>query len=325
MVSQSSVHGINLSQKQPAGSTTQCDGCILGKMHRLPFPPGRHRASTIGQLIHTDLVGPMQVSTPGGSRYVVVFKDDYSGWCVTRFLKNKSEVAKCLQEFVARLKVETGKEVKTVRSDGGGEYFGTDLVEWLAKLGIRHESSAPHSPQQNGKAERTNRTLMEAARSLLHARRLPIELWGEALACATYTLNRSVSSLSEKTPFELWYGDKPNVEHLRVFGSRSFTHIPDANRRKLDAKAQECIFVGYSDTSKAYRNWNPVTRKVIISRDVVIDEKSSVGGLQQSQQEYNFEFPGYEDYHSLPNQNKQSNTVQSQRSCAPEVQSMVIF
>ena len=253
-------------------SSSLCDGCVMGKMHRSPFKTGRNRATEVGQLIHSDVCGPMQVPTPGGSRYFVVFKDDFSRWCVVRLLKQKSQVADCFQEFVAMLKRETGKDVKTLRSDNGGEYFGSSFADWLAKSGIRHESSTPYTPQQNGVAERVIRTLMEAARCQMYAKNVDIELWGEAVASATYVLNRASSTTCSTTPYELWHGKKPDISHLRIFGCRAFVHTPDETRRKLDAKAQLHIFVGYSDTSKGYRCWNPTSRRVITSRDVLFDE-----------------------------------------------------
>lgn len=145
-----------------------CKDCLIGKMCRFPFKVGRQRASNVGDLIHTDVCGPFQVTTPGGNRYFVTFKDDYSGWCITRLLKCKSEVTPVLKELIAQIKTETGREVKVIRSDNGGEYLSTELESWMAKLGIRHEKSTPYTPQQNGVAERTNRNILETTRSILH-------------------------------------------------------------------------------------------------------------------------------------------------------------
>lgn len=273
MASLGATTGLGLFNDQ-LKSSDQCKGCLLGKMHRLPFKSGRQRATTVGQLIHSDVCGPMQVATPGGCRYFVTFKDDFSGWCVTRLLKNKSDVAAILQEFVTQLESETGKKVKTIRTDNGGEYIGRHLETWLTESGIRHECSVPYTPQQNGVAERLNRTIMEAVRSQMHSMDVPLELWGEAVISTTYVINRSISSLDTKTPFEIWYGRKPNVSHLRVFGCLAYVHTPDTRRRKLDPKAVECIMVGYCEKSKAYRTWDPVTRKIMISRDIIFKENS---------------------------------------------------
>lgn len=256
-------------------TSSTCAGCLLGKMHRLPFDSGRRRATAAGEIIHTGVCGPLQVPTPDGFRYFVTFKDDFSNWCVTRLIKNKSEVATALREFVAQVKTETGNDVKTIRSDNGGEYLGKELQAWLAQSGIRHETSAPYTPQQNGVSERLNRSIMEATRSLLYGKQVPIELWGEAVLCSTYLLNRLLPATSDSTPYELWYGRKPTVHHLRIFGCPAFAHVPDQLRRKLDQKATESVLVGYCETSKAYRLWNPATRKLIISRDVVFDENAT--------------------------------------------------
>lgn len=133
---------------------------------------------------------------------------------------------------------------------------------------------------------------MEAARSQMHFRKVPAELWGESVMCATYVLNRSASSTHDTTPYEAWYGRKPNLSHLRVFGSQAFVHIPDAIRHKLEAKAAECIMVGYSEKSKAYRTWNPITRRVITSCDVIFNEEQPNDQTDPNCKEsYSFDFP----------------------------------
>jgi hypothetical protein len=103
MVTLNNTTGLNVSENN-TDCKKSCEGCILGKMHRSPFKIGRTRATETGQLVHTDLCGPMQVPTPSGSRYFAIFKDDYSRWTVTRFLKKKSQLDQCLREFVAQLK-----------------------------------------------------------------------------------------------------------------------------------------------------------------------------------------------------------------------------
>lgn len=113
---------------------------------------------------------------------------------------------------------------------------------------------------------------MEAARSFLYTKNVPKGLWAETVNCAVYTLNRVLSSTQKKTPYEIWFGKKPDVSHLRIFGSRVYIHVPAVNRQKLDPKGVECIFIGYCDTSKAYRVFDPSTQKVMISRDVIFDE-----------------------------------------------------
>ena len=114
---------------------------------------------------------------------------------------------------------------------------------------------------------------MEAARSMLHGEAVPVDMRAEAVNCAVYVLNRVPSSTIRKTPFETWYKTRPRLDHLRIFGSTAFVHIPKQDRSKLDAKSERCIFVGYSETQKAWRFWNPVSRKLRVSRDAIFHEK----------------------------------------------------
>lgn len=150
-------------------------------MSRLPFPPGRIRAKEIGQLIHSDECRPMQVVSPGGARYYVIFKDDYSGWTVINFIRHKSEVEEKFKKYTARLRIERGKVFNTLRTDRGGEYVGKRFSNWLDKEGIRHEMSAAYTPQQNGISERYNRTEMESTCCLIFARNVRNNLFFLAL------------------------------------------------------------------------------------------------------------------------------------------------
>jgi transposase InsO family protein len=212
-------------------------GCESGKIQRSPFPLGRTRANEVGQLIHSNVCGPMHIQTPGGAKFFVLFTDDHSEYRAVFFLKQKSDVTEAFKEYVSNLRSETGTLVHTLRADNGSEFTATALKTWLSEKAIRLETSAPHSLEQNGVSERANRTIVEAGRCLLHAKHLPMEVWGEAISCANYTLNRVSNTISAVTPYQLWYGTKPNISHLRIFGSVAFIHIPKAERRKLDSKS----------------------------------------------------------------------------------------
>jgi transposase InsO family protein len=171
MFQEKAVNGLNLEVCSDT-SAPLCADCMKGKMTRLPFSSGRNRANEIGQLIHSDVCGPIQVASPGGSRYYVIFKDDYSGWTVINFIKHKSEVEEKFKNYAARLRVKKGKSINTLRTDRGGEYVGKSFSDWLDKEGIRHEMSAAYTPQQNGVSESYNRTEMESTRCLLFARKV---------------------------------------------------------------------------------------------------------------------------------------------------------
>ena len=151
--------------------------------------------------------------------------------------------------------------------------------------GVRHELTVPKTPQQNGVAERLNRTLVEAVRSMLIDTNLPHKFWAEALSTAVYLKNRSpTKAVKDMTPFEAWKNTKPKVGHLRVFGCEAFAHIP---KDKLDAKARKCIFLGYGEETKGYRLYDTTRGRVFFSRDTRFNEiKEKVQKLTKPDTEF---------------------------------------
>ena len=216
----------------------------------------------------------MPVDSIGGNRYFVTFVDDYSRCCAVYFLKSKSEVPEAFKEYEARVSRNCSQGIGTLRSDNGGEYLSKEFRSYLKSKGIHQELTVPYSPQQNSVAERMNRTLMESARSMMTHAGIPDKYWTKAVECAAYTRNRTPTTAfkEKKTPFEVWYGRKPNISHLRVFGRMAYAHIPDSQRQKLDKKAVKLRFVGYSIQSKGYRLLNEQSWKVYIRRDVIFNE-----------------------------------------------------
>ena len=161
------------------------------------------------------------------------------------------------------------KTEHSVKSDNGGEYASNNFAKFCAEKGISHEFTVPYCPQQSEVAERMNRTIMEGARSMLCHAKLPLEFWAEACSTAAYLHNRSpTTALKEKTPFESLFGRIPDISHLKVFGCVSYVHIPDNQRRKLDAKAHKAIFVGYPPGAKGYKLYDLEKKKFVLSRDV---------------------------------------------------------
>lgn len=165
------------------------------------------------------------------------------------------------------------RNVKTLRVDNGREYCNERTMRYLREKGINMETTAPYTPEQNGRAERDNRSLVESARTMLHAKSLPVKLWAEAVNTACYILNRTPTTSNRgMTPYEAWTNKKPHLDHIRVFGSEAYAHIPKQFRKKWDKKSQKLILVGYQADSCNYRLYNPQTGKIIISRDVIIHE-----------------------------------------------------
>lgn len=156
-----------------------CEHCLQGKLSRIPFPKmSTNRSSRILDLMHTDVCGPMKCVTPGGCRYLMTLIDDYSRYTVVCLLRQKSEAAGCIKRIVAHVKTKFGRALCVIRSDGGGEYVNEELKDFYASEGIQAQYTAAYSPQQNGVAERKNRSLQEMATCMLLDAGLDKQYWG---------------------------------------------------------------------------------------------------------------------------------------------------
>lgn len=270
LVKQGLASGVKLTDK----SDIFCEPCQLGKDHRKPFNRKSEKVKTVpGEMFHTDVCGPMSVTSPGGSRYFLTFKDDASDYRHAYFLKQKSEVFGKFKVFERLVANKFGRSMKILRSDNGREFCNRQMDEYLELHGIRRETTAPYTPEQNGKAERDNRTIVESARTMIHAKNLPLGLWAEAINCAIHVLNRTVWKSGQVTPYEMWVGKAPDLRHLRIFGSEAYMHVPKQFTQKFDARAKKLIFVGYKENSANYRLYDLETRKVSEARDVTFNEK----------------------------------------------------
>ena len=273
------VDGLNFDWKQESGF---CESCVEGKGHRLPFRQSTKKGAEHPlELIHSDVCGKIGTKSLGGGEYFVTFVDDHSRFVWVYILKHKGEVFQRFREWKALVEKTSGRQIKTLRSDNGGEYTSSEFTSYLTKEGIKHELTTPHTPQQNGVAERLNRTLIEGVRSMLANSKLPHRFWAEALSTTVYLRNRSpTKALDRITPYEAWRGIKPDVSLLRVFGCSAYAHVPKVERRKLDAKIRKCVLLGYGIEQKGYRLYDLGRMKVIHSRDVVFDE-TSMPGIQK--------------------------------------------
>lgn len=269
MVSKGLVSGINFSDT----NSFFCEACCFGKQHKEPFKSRCHVKMEPGERIYSDLCGPMSTPSVQGAKYFLNFKDENSGYRVGYFVKHKSDVLDCFKVYNAKIKNKFGSAVKVLHVDNGTEYCNGEFKEYLDKEGIELETTAPYSPQQNGRAERDNRTVIESARSMLYHADLPKYLWAEAVNTAIYLLNRTPTSQTpNSTPYEIWTGQKATLDHAKVFGCEAFSHVPDQKRNKLEAKSQKLIFVGYDKNSTNYRLYNPENRKIVIARSVLFNE-----------------------------------------------------
>lgn len=281
MQSDGLVEGLNIVE---CGVKVTCDTCIKGKFHRLPFPKkSLSKSKELLELIHSDVAGPMQTMSRNGHYYLVTFIDDYSRFTYVRTLKEKSDVESTCRDFIEMVKNKFGKKPKIFRSDRGGEYIGKRFLQFLKSEGIESQFTASYSPQQNGVAERKNRTIMEMARCMLIDAEFPNNFWGEAVATSVHIQNHVITRSTGVTPFERWNGQKPSLKNFHIFGSKCFVYVPKEKRRKLDNTAIEMKFLGYDNYSKAYRCYDPVAKKVVISRDVQFSSQfSSIENPEQN-------------------------------------------
>lgn len=251
-----------------------CENCLVGKQKRESFPKkSSWRASKNLQLIHADICGPITPESIGHKRYLLTFIDDRSRKMWSYIIAEKSEAFEKFKSYKASVEKESGLFVCCLRTDRGGEFCSKEFDEFCKTHGIKRQLTAAYTPQQNGVAERRNQTIMNLVRSTLSERRMPKEFWAEGVKWITYVLNRSpTTALEDQTPEEAWSGMKPDVKHFKVFGCIGHVHIPEAKRTKLDNKSCKCIFLGVSEESKAYRMYNPISKKIMVSRDVVFEE-----------------------------------------------------
>lgn len=211
----------------------------------------------------------------GKARYFLTFIDDYSRKIFVYFLESKSQVLAKFIDFKAWVETQTERKIKVFRTDNGAEYCSKEFDNFFRVNGITHQLSNVYTPQQNGVAERINRTLVERAKCMIFDADLDKSYWAEAVNMAAYIINRSVSSvLIDKTPEEVWCGGKIDLSDLKIFGSSVMVHNPRQRRKKWDRKSLNLIFVGYDTNKKSYRCIDTNTKKLTISRDVVFIEKN---------------------------------------------------
>lgn len=205
----------------------------------------------------------------------LLFIDIYSRMSWVYFLENKSETFEKFQHFKAMVEKQSGLHIKALRTERDGEFLSNQFTIFCQENGIHRELTVPYTTKQNGIGKRKNRTIVEIARSMLQVKGLSNQFWTETVATSVYLLNLSPTRAAmNQTPFEAWKGKKSFVSHLRIFRCISYALVNSQVRKKLDEKSEKCIFVGYHTQSKAYRLFNPLSGKIIISRNVIFDENA---------------------------------------------------
>ena len=225
------------------------------------------------QLLHMDLFGPMNVMSMSKKRYALVIVDNFSRYSWVLFLNSKDETPKHNIDHIKKIELEANLPARKIRSDNGTKLKNAILYEFCTEKGISRQYSAPRTPQQNRVVERKNRTLVEAAITMLNEAKLPMYFWAELVNTTCYTQNRTqINQDHNKTSYKIMANKKPTVKYFHVFGAKFFTLKDDEQLGKFESKAHEGIFLGYSLESKAYRVYVIDHKKVIESMNVTFDD-----------------------------------------------------
>ncbi|GJZ23021.1 putative ribonuclease H-like domain-containing protein [Tanacetum coccineum] len=258
-----------------------CVACQKGKQHKASCKA--KSVSSIShslQLLHMDLFGPTSVRSLNHKTYCLVITDDFSRFSWVFFLRTKDETSGILKDFIRQIENQLNQKVKTIRCDNGTEFKNRDFIEFCGSKGIKREYSNARTPQQNGVAERKNRTLIEAARTMLADSFLPNTFWAEAVSTACYVLNRVlVTKPHNKTPYELITGKISIISYIRPFGCHVTILNTIDHLIKFDGKSDEGFLVGYSLRSKAFRVYNLETKRVEENLHITfLENKPNVAG-----------------------------------------------
>lgn len=254
-----------------------CEACIMGKQSCLPFNKSKdkHHINRPLFVVHSDVCGPITPPSINDKNYFVLFVDEFTHYCVTYLIAQKSEVFSTFKDFVAKSETHFNSKIVNFYCDNGGEYLSNEMKAYFVQKGISYHLTVPRTPQLNGVSERMVRTITEKARAIIVGANLEKNFWGDAVLTATYLINiiptKALKQL--KTPYELWHNKKPQIKYLKVFGSTVYVH-DKTSKTKFDRKSWKGILVGYEPNG--YKVWNVETGKYVVVRDVIVDENNFV-------------------------------------------------
>ncbi|GKC22798.1 retrovirus-related pol polyprotein from transposon TNT 1-94, partial [Tanacetum coccineum] len=229
-----------------------CSACQLRKSKKHTHKPKTENTNLeVLNTLHMDLCGPMRVQTINGKKYILVIVDDYSRFTWVKFLRSKDETLEVVINFLNQIHVGLNKTIRYIRTDNGTKFVNKDLTTYYERVSIFYQKTVPRTPQQNSAVKRWNRTLIEAARTMLIFSKALMFLWEEAVATACYTQNRSpIHTLHNKTSYELVHDKKPDLTFFRVFGALCYPTNDSEDLGKLQPTANIGIFVGYAPSRK---------------------------------------------------------------------------
>ena len=257
-----------------------CPICAQAKAHKRPFPSSTSLAKRIGELTHADICHIGVEGLMGKCKMFLLLVDDATRWMTLYPIQHKDDSEDIIKSYDKGIFIKTGRHLGTFRSDNGGEFVNAGLDEYFRSNGTVQQLSTPYNPQQNGRAERPNRTILEGISAMLLDAALPWEYWAFAAECFVYLKNRSPhKSLHKSTPYHEWFAEVPDLTNVRVFGFPCYVYIPSEVRKrtgqghKLLPKSVRMIMVGYSDRQKAWKCYNPVTKQLLNSAHVDFNDE----------------------------------------------------
>ena len=262
----------NLKFKSEKAQLQVCSTCMEGKQTKLPHKQTRIRAKRALELVHSDVMGPISPISHDNKRYIVSFIDDFTHFTATYLMETKGEAFKFFKIYEAMATAHFGNKISRFRCDNGKEFLSNEMKTYFEERGIQNELTIRYTPEQNGVAERLNRTICERARCLLLSSSLAKTFWSEAVKTSVYLINRSpTSALGGKIPAVLWYGYAPNYLKLKIFGCVAYLRIPkELIDGKFDSRSIKCYMIGYC--KNGYLLWCPEERRMYSGKDVVFDE-----------------------------------------------------
>ncbi|GJX59931.1 retrovirus-related pol polyprotein from transposon TNT 1-94 [Tanacetum coccineum] len=234
-----------------------CPACQLGKSKKHTYKPKTKNTNLeVLNTLHMDSCGPMRVQTINGKKYILVIVDDYSRFTWVKFLRSKDETPEVVIKFLKQIQVGLNKTVRNIHTDNGTEFVNKDLTDYYKRVDIFHQKTISRTPQQNDVVKRRNRTLIEAARTMLIFSKAPMSLWEEVVATVCYTQNRSLIHTRHcKTLYELVHDKKPDLTFFIVFGALCYPTNDSEDLGKLQPTADIGIFVGYAPSRKGTRSY----------------------------------------------------------------------
>ncbi|KAL0539908.1 hypothetical protein IC582_024129 [Cucumis melo] len=261
-------------------NTFDCLHCKMAKQPALSFPKSASLCDKPFGLIHSDIWGPAPCPTVNGYRYFVLFIDDYSRFTWIYFLRNRSSLYQIYVDFANMIQTQFSSKIKILRTDNAMEYKDSRFLSFLAQQGTLIQRSCPHTSQQNGRAERKHRHILDSVRAQLLSGSCPEKFWGEAALTSVYVINRLPSQVIHNiSPFERLYGTPPTYSHLKVFGCACFVLLHSHEHTKLEPRARLCCFLGYGTEHKGFRCWDPISQRLRISRHVTFWEHRMFSSL----------------------------------------------